>query len=34
MVSDEKGGTAVVSIANVYPSNGVIQLVNKVRRPN
>ena len=34
MVTDEKGGTAVVSIANVYQSNGVIHVVNKVLVPN
>lgn len=34
MVTDEKGGTAMVSIANVYQSNGVIHVVNKVLVPN
>ena len=34
MVTDEKGGTATVSIANVYQSNGVIHVVNKVLVPN
>ena len=34
MVTDEKGGTAMVSIANVYQSNGVIHVVNKVLLPN
>ena len=34
MVTDEKGGTAMVTIANVYQSNGVIHVVNKVLLPN
>lgn len=34
MVTDEKGGTAMVSIADVYQSNGVIHVVNKVLVPN
>lgn len=34
MVTDEKGGTAMVSIANAYPSNGVIHVVNKMLVPN
>ena len=34
MVTDEKGGTAQVTIADVYQSNGVIQVVNKVLMPN
>jgi uncharacterized surface protein with fasciclin (FAS1) repeats len=33
MITDEKGGTAMVSIANVYQSNGVIHVVNKVLLP-
>jgi len=33
MVTDEKGGTAMVTIANVYQSNGVIHVVNKVLLP-
>jgi uncharacterized surface protein with fasciclin (FAS1) repeats len=33
MITDEKGGTAMVSIANVYQSNGVIHVVNKVLMP-
>ena len=33
MVTDEKGGTAMVSIANVYQSNGVIHVVDKVLLP-
>ncbi|HEX4111447.1 MAG TPA: fasciclin domain-containing protein [Stellaceae bacterium] len=32
-VTDEKGGTADVTIANVYQSNGVIMVVNKVLMP-
>lgn len=32
-VSDEKGGTATVTIANVYQSNGVIHVVDKVLLP-
>jgi uncharacterized surface protein with fasciclin (FAS1) repeats len=34
MVTDEKGGTAHVTIADVYQSNGVIQVVDKVLLPN
>ncbi|WP_157609952.1 fasciclin domain-containing protein [Variovorax sp. Root434] len=33
MVTDAKGGTAMVTIANVYQSNGVIHVVNKVLLP-
>ncbi|MEO5671196.1 MAG: fasciclin domain-containing protein, partial [Ramlibacter sp.] len=33
MITDEKGGTAMVSTANVYQSNGVIHVVNKVLLP-
>ncbi|MBA3592991.1 MAG: fasciclin domain-containing protein [Pseudomonadota bacterium] len=33
MVTDEKGGTATVTIANVYQSNGVIHVINKVLMP-
>ncbi len=33
MVTDEKGGTADVTIANVFQSNGVIMVVNKVLMP-
>lgn len=33
-VTDEKGNTAMVTIANVYQSNGVILVVNKVLMPN
>lgn len=32
-VTDEKGGTATVTIANVYQSNGVIHVVDKVLLP-
>ena len=34
MVTDEKGGTAHITIADVYQSNGVIQVVDKVLLPN
>ena len=34
MVIDEKGGTAHVTIADVYQSNGAIQVVDKVLMPN
>jgi len=34
MVSDEKGGMASVTIADVYQSNGVIHVVDKVLLPN
>lgn len=33
MVSDENGGTATVTIADVYQSNGVIHVVDKVLLP-
>ncbi len=33
MITDAKGGTAMVTIANVYQSNGVIHVVNKVLIP-
>ncbi|MBC7602383.1 MAG: fasciclin domain-containing protein, partial [Ramlibacter sp.] len=33
MITDEKGGMATVTIANVYQSNGVIHVVNKVLLP-
>lgn len=33
-VTDEKGGTATVTIANVIQSNGVIHVVDKVLLPN
>jgi uncharacterized surface protein with fasciclin (FAS1) repeats len=32
-LTDEKGGTATVTIPNVYQSNGVIHVVNKVLLP-
>jgi uncharacterized surface protein with fasciclin (FAS1) repeats len=34
METDEKGGTAHITIADVYQSNGVIQVVDKVLLPN
>jgi uncharacterized surface protein with fasciclin (FAS1) repeats len=34
MVTDEKGGSARITIADVYQSNGVIQVVDKVLMPN
>lgn len=34
MLTDEKGGTAMITIANVIQSNGVIQVVNHVLLPN
>ena len=33
MVTDERGGTATVTIADVYQSNGVIHVVDKVLLP-
>ena len=33
MVTDEKGGSATVTIADVYQSNGVIHVVDKVLMP-
>ena len=33
MVMDESGGTAVVTIADVYQSNGVIHVIDKVLLP-
>lgn len=33
-LTDEKGGTASVTIADVYQSNGVIHVVDKVLLPN
>ena len=33
LVTDEKGGTATVTIPNVYQSNGVIHVVDKVLLP-
>jgi uncharacterized surface protein with fasciclin (FAS1) repeats len=34
MVTDEKGGSAHITIADVYQSNGVIQVVDRVLIPN
>src|ERR1700743_363306 len=34
MLTDEKGGTAMVTIADVYQSNGVIQVIDSVLMPN
>ena len=34
MLKDEKGGTASVTIANVFQSNGVIHVVDSVLMPN
>jgi uncharacterized surface protein with fasciclin (FAS1) repeats len=34
ILTDEKGGTAVVTIADVYQSNGVIHVVDSVLLPN
>lgn len=34
VVRDEKGGTATVTVGNVYQSNGVIHVVNAVLLPN
>ena len=34
MVMDEKGGSATVTIADVYQSNGVIHVIDKVSLPN
>ena len=33
VITDEKGGAATVSIADVYQSNGVIHVINKVLLP-
>ena len=33
MVTDERGGSATVTIADVYQSNGVIHVVDKVLLP-
>ena len=33
-VADEKGDMAIVTIADVYQSNGVIQVVDTVLLPN
>ena len=34
MLKDEKGGTATVTIANVFQSNGVIHVIDTVVMPN
>ncbi|HXO39597.1 MAG TPA: fasciclin domain-containing protein [Candidatus Acidoferrum sp.] len=34
MLKDEKGGTALVTIADVYQSNGVIHVIDSVVMPN
>jgi uncharacterized surface protein with fasciclin (FAS1) repeats len=34
VLRDEKGGTATVTVANVYQSNGVIHVVNAILMPN
>ncbi len=34
MLTDEKGGQAMITIPNVYQSNGVIQVINAVLMPN
>jgi uncharacterized surface protein with fasciclin (FAS1) repeats len=34
IVTDENGGTAHITIADVYQSNGVIQVVDRVLMPN
>jgi uncharacterized surface protein with fasciclin (FAS1) repeats len=33
MISDQKGGVAKVTISDVYQSNGVIHVVDKVLLP-
>jgi uncharacterized surface protein with fasciclin (FAS1) repeats len=33
MVKDEKGGIALITIKDVYQSNGVIHVINKVLMP-
>jgi uncharacterized surface protein with fasciclin (FAS1) repeats len=33
-LKDEKGGTSTITIANVFQSNGVIQVVDTVLMPN
>ena len=34
MLKDEKGGTALVTIADVLQSNGVIHVIDSVVMPN
>ncbi|MGH9760099.1 MAG: fasciclin domain-containing protein, partial [Blastocatellia bacterium] len=34
VLQDEKGGTATITVPNVYQSNGVIQVVDSVLLPN
>jgi len=34
MLKDEKGGTALVTIPNVFQSNGVIHVIDSVVMPN
>jgi len=34
VLQDEKGGTATITIANVFQSNGVIQVIDTVLMPN
>jgi uncharacterized surface protein with fasciclin (FAS1) repeats len=34
MLTDQKGGTATITIPNVFQSNGVIQVVDSVLQPN
>jgi uncharacterized surface protein with fasciclin (FAS1) repeats len=34
MLKDEKGGTALITIANVFQSNGVIHVIDSVVMPN
>jgi uncharacterized surface protein with fasciclin (FAS1) repeats len=34
MLTDEKGGTAMVTTADVYQSNGVIHVLDTVLMPN
>jgi uncharacterized surface protein with fasciclin (FAS1) repeats len=34
LLTDEKGGMATVTIANVYQSNGVIHVVDSILLPN
>jgi uncharacterized surface protein with fasciclin (FAS1) repeats len=34
VLTDEKGGTSTVTIANVFQSNGVIHVVDTVLMPN